>query len=51
MSSGGINDMIQADEATLADKQTQLKLEGKALLKVQLPNSKDEWTTGYVWVK
>ena len=39
----------EADEATLADKQTQLKLEGKALLKVQLPNSKGEWTTGYVW--
>ena len=39
----------EADEVTLADKQTQLKLEGKVLLKVQLPNSKGEWTTGYVW--
>ena len=40
---------LNSNFPTLADKQTQLKLEGKALLKVQLPNSKGEWTTGYVW--
>ena len=37
------------DEVTLADKETQLKLEEKVLLKIQLPNSKNQWKTGYVW--
>ena len=37
------------DEVTLADKETQLEIEEKVLLKIQLPNSKNQWKTGYVW--
>ena len=37
------------DEVTLADKLTQLKLEEKVLLKIQIPNSKRQWKTAYIW--